>query len=171
MTGRDRSTGGRVAARHTPRVSWCPERFVSSAMARQRDSAGRPQSRPPKRPCSAHTFRQSRRCILRRNIERRSTMRDAKCHRRRMPGKKVQKQPRKQKDSVTPSRVYPSSRFCKGESLTAHRGPRSHNAVGEASEYRAYQAEELCELLSVKVATQRAVNKPRSLSECFPGNR
>jgi hypothetical protein len=98
-------------------------------------------------------------------------MRDAKCHRRRMPGKKVQKQPRKQKDSVTPSRVYPSSRFCKGESLTAHRGPRSHNAVGEASEYRAYQAEELCELLSVKVATQRAVNKPRSLSECFPGNR
>ena len=57
------------------------------------------------------------------------------------------------------------------ESLTAQLRPRSHNAVGEASEYRTYQAEELCEVLSVKVATQRAVNKPRSPGECFPGSR
>ena len=151
-----------------PLVSWFPERFVSSAPARRPDNAGQPRSPPPKRPCFVHTFRQSPRCILRRSIERRSTMRDAKCSRRRMPGKKVQKQPRKQKDSVTPSRVSPSSRFCKGESLTAQQGPRSHNAVREATQYRAYQAEELCEVLSVKVATQRAVNRPQIPSECLP---
>jgi hypothetical protein len=57
------------------------------------------------------------------------------------------------------------------ESLTAQLGPRSHNVVREASKYRAYQAEELCELLSVKVATQRAVKRPRSPNQCFPGSR